>query len=76
MSYETVLGKSIVPSADLADIAADVNVVYPNGIGKSKGMLVYEDTGSILVLRMAQGNAADDIWSLVTETTTDDVTPS
>ena len=74
MAYETALGKSIVPVADIADIAADVNVSYPNGIGKKKGMLVYVDMGATLEIYMAQGEAPADLWSPITTGT--DVTPA
>lgn len=73
MSYETALGKAIVPTADIADVAADVNAAYPNGIGKQKGMMVYEDTGSILRIMLAQGAAPTDDWSVVTESTAAEV---
>jgi hypothetical protein len=58
-------GQTIVPSADLADITADVNLPYPNGIGKRKGMEVVRDTGTVLQKAIARGDAADDIWDIV-----------
>ena len=66
-------GRSIVLSADLADIGHDVNLAYPNGIGKAQGLIVYEDTGTIFRMVMAQGAATDDVWSAVDERTAADL---
>ena len=77
----TFRGKAVILSADLADIAADCNLAYPNGIGKAQGLIVYEDTGSILRLVMAHGSATTSTWTPIDERTdadisSDTITPS
>lgn len=70
----TFRGKAVILSADLADATHDCNLTYPNGIGKAQGMIVYEDTGTILRLVMAQGSAATSTWTPIDERTDADVT--
>ena len=77
----TIRGRAVVLSADLADATADVNLAYPNGIGKAAGVMVYEDTGSLYRLVMAQGAGVTDTWTPVDERTdadvaSDTITPS
>lgn len=74
MAYEQIRGKSVIPAADLADLTADCNLVYPNGIGKTNGLMVYADAGSdVLTLVMANGSAANSTWTTITESTAADV---
>ena len=37
----TILGKAVLTAANLADVAHEVNLVFPNGVGKKEGMCVY-----------------------------------
>jgi hypothetical protein len=69
----TIHGRAVISSADLADIGADCNLAYPSGIGKTAGLILYEDTGSLLRLVMAQGAATDSTWTAVDERTDADV---
>lgn len=70
----TFRGKAVVSSADLADKTADCNLQYPNGIGKKKGLVVYEDNGSTYDLVMATGSATTSTWLPINERTDADVT--
>lgn len=58
-------GHTIVLSADLADVAHDVNAEYPNGIGKRKGMTVIRDTGTVLQYAVARGAGTTAVWDIV-----------
>lgn len=58
-------GQTVVLSADLADISHDVNLTYPNGIGKRKGMEVIRDTGTVLQKAIARGSDPDSVWDIV-----------
>lgn len=58
-------GQTIIPVAELADVTADVNLTYPNGIGKRKGLEVVVDNGTILQKAIARGSAAADLWDVV-----------
>ena len=80
-AIEKFRGMSVVLSADLADISHDVNLRYPNGIGKAQGLRVLEDTGTIFRIVMARGSATDSTWTPVDERTdadisSDTITPS
>ena len=68
-----ILGRAVITSADLADITADCNLAYPNGIGKKKGMMVYEDNGTTYDLVMASGSATNSTWISVNERTVADI---
>lgn len=59
MAYAHVNGMTVVPSADVADIASDFNLAYPSGINKHKGLFFLRDTGSAYELFMADGAAAN-----------------
>lgn len=72
-AIERFRGYSVVLSADLADIAHDVNLAYPNGIGKGQGLIVMEDTGTNFRLVMAQGSATDSTWTPIDERTDADI---
>ena len=65
MAYDVIAGLPVIPSADIADIDADCNGSYPNGIGKRDGMFALRDTGSAKELVMANGSATDDTWTKV-----------
>jgi len=64
-AFEHVRGMTVVQSADLADITHPVNLPYPNGIGKTQGLVVINDNGTTFQLVMAQGAAANAVWSPV-----------
>lgn len=65
MAYEIIAGLPVIASADLADVTADPNLTYPNGIGKRDGTFVLRDTGSAKELFMANGPLAADTWTKV-----------
>ncbi len=64
--YDQIIGKAVVPVADITDLTADVNLGYPNGIGKRKGMQVYADDAGVLILHQATGALPADTWRPVT----------
>lgn len=55
MAYSHINGLAVIPSADVADIASDLNLAYPSGINKRDGMFFLRDTGSALELFMCNG---------------------
>ena len=75
MSYPTLAGMPVIPAADLADLTAEANLSYPNGIGKRDGMFVFLDTGTEKELFMAVGATAASLWKGVGTQATADVTP-
>lgn len=65
MSYEIIAGLPVIASADIADVDADCNLAYPNGIGKRDGTFALRDTGSAKELIMANGSATNATWTKV-----------
>jgi hypothetical protein len=76
MAYSTLDGIPVIPAADLVDEATDCNLTYPNGIGKRRGMFVFNDTGSELELFMANGAGVNDLWMGVGTQASADITPA
>ena len=70
-----ILGKIVVTAAELADVDADVNVVYPNGVGKREGMVVYAGAAGSRLMYVASGALPASPWNVVS-TVTGAVTPS
>lgn len=62
----TILGKSVITAANLADLTHEVNLVYPNGIGKKEGMMVFAGAAGARIKYMATGALAADPWIPVT----------
>ena len=65
----TILGKSWVTAAELADVDSDVNTVAINGIGKREGMHVYAGAAGSVIEYMATGPLAADPWNVVSVVT-------
>jgi hypothetical protein len=53
--YPIIAGMPVIPAADIADVDAEPNLSYPNGIGKRDGMFVLVDTAGVSALYMANG---------------------
>ena len=74
MAYPQIRGKAVIPAADLALQSADCNLKYPNGIGKTNGLVCYADAGSdVLTMVMANGDAVDSTWTTINEITAADL---
>jgi len=65
MSYPIIAGMPVIPAADIADVAAEPNLSYPNGIGKRDGMFVLVDTAGVSALYMANGKLPASTWTKV-----------
>lgn len=76
MTYSRLGDYTIVPSADLTNIASAANVVSPArvgdaGFGKRAGMIVIRDAGSgDYRLVQAMGSAANSVWKVVDNSAT------
>ena len=71
----TILGKMVVTAAELADVDAQVNLAYPNGVGKKEGMMVYAGAAGSRIMYVASGALPASPWNVVS-TVTGAVTPS
>ncbi len=66
MSYPIIAGMPVIPQAEIAAIAGEPNLTYPNGIGKRDGMFVLVDEGAgVKALYMANGKLANSKWTKV-----------
>jgi hypothetical protein len=76
MTYSKLGFYTIVPSADLTNVASAANVRSPArvgdpGFGKAAGMIVIRDAGSgDYRLVQAMGSAPTDVWKVVDNSAT------